>query len=94
MTGFDMHFRFAKINVATSVCTGGRNCPPDSSTDMGSSPVPQKKKSPEPIKVDSELLVRMTGFEPAASCSQIAHRTFFKPFRALCGAFVWKSLAL
>ena len=33
-----MHFRFAKIVVATSVCTGGRNCPPDSSTAMGSNP--------------------------------------------------------
>ena len=28
----------AKIKVATSVCTGGRNCPPDSSTAMGSIP--------------------------------------------------------
>ena len=28
----------AKIKVATSVCTGGRDCPPDSPTAMGSSP--------------------------------------------------------
>ncbi len=28
-----------KIKVATSVCTGDRNCPPDSSTAMGSNPV-------------------------------------------------------
>ena len=33
-----MHFRIAKIEVATSDCTGGRNCPPDSSTAMGSNP--------------------------------------------------------
>ena len=33
-----MHLRFAQIRVATSVCTGGRNCPPDSSSAMGSSP--------------------------------------------------------
>ena len=38
MTGFDMHFRVAKIKVATSVCTGGRNCPPDNSIVMGSNP--------------------------------------------------------
>ena len=30
--------RWQKIEVATSVCTGGRNCPPDSSSAMGSSP--------------------------------------------------------
>ena len=34
-----MHFALGKIMVATSVCTGGRNCPPDSSSAMGSSPV-------------------------------------------------------
>ena len=34
----DMHFLFAEIVVATSVCTGGRNCPPDSSSAMGSTP--------------------------------------------------------
>ena len=33
-----MHFRFAKIIVVTSVCTDGRNCPPDSSIKMGSNP--------------------------------------------------------
>ena len=45
----DMHFRFAKIKVATSVYTGGRNCPPDSSTAMGSRPVPCEKKKAVPI---------------------------------------------
>jgi hypothetical protein len=34
----------AKIKVATSVCTGGRNCPPDGSTAMGSRPAPWKKE--------------------------------------------------
>ena len=40
----------AKIKVATSVCTGGRYCPPDSSTAMGSSPrpLPNKKERQEP----------------------------------------------
>ena len=38
MTGFDMHFRYAKIMVATSVCTGDRHCPPDSAIEMGSNP--------------------------------------------------------
>ena len=41
-TGLDMHFRLAKIKVATSVCTGGRNCPPDSSAAMGSNPACRK----------------------------------------------------
>ena len=39
-----MHLRIAQIEVATSVCTGGRNCPPDSSTAMGSRPAPCEKK--------------------------------------------------
>ena len=33
-----MHFRYAKIMVATSVCTGDRHCPPDSAIEMGSNP--------------------------------------------------------
>lgn len=33
-----MHFRYAKIAVATSVCTGDRHCPPDSAIEMGSNP--------------------------------------------------------
>ena len=49
--GADSGTRFAfsalrqKIKVATSVCTGGRNCPPDSSSAMGSRPSPTKNKS-------------------------------------------------
>ena len=40
-----MHFHVVKIKVATSVCTGGRNCPPDSFIQMGSNPVfPQKEE--------------------------------------------------
>ena len=42
-----MHFRVAKIKVATSVCTGGRNCPLDSSVEMGSNPVTYKKLTPK-----------------------------------------------
>ena len=38
-TGLDMHFRFAKIEEATSVCTGGSNSPQDCCAAMGSSPV-------------------------------------------------------
>ena len=34
----------AKIKVTTSVCTGCRNCPPDSSSAMGSSPAPNKRE--------------------------------------------------
>ena len=33
-----------KIVVATSVCTDSRNCPPDSSSAMGSRPAPYKKR--------------------------------------------------
>ena len=68
-----MHFCFAKIKVAASVCTGGRNCPPDSSIVMGSNPIPKKNigmANAIPI-----FLVRMTGFEPAASCSQSKRST-------------------
>ena len=46
--GIDLHFAFGKIIVSTSVCTGGRNCPPDSSIPIGSSPLyysPPKKKT-------------------------------------------------
>ena len=63
-----MHFRFAKIDVATSVCTGGRNCPPDSSTAMGSSPLlPKKKKEQPPYGDCSFYLVAEAGLEPTTS---------------------------
>ena len=40
-----MHFRFAEIVVATSVCTGVSNSPPDCCTAMGSTPfLPRKKE--------------------------------------------------
>ena len=52
----------AKIKVATSVCTGGRNCPPDSSTAMGSSP--RHKNMGYPVRV-SHILVPVAGLEPA-----------------------------
>ena len=77
-----MHFRIAKIEVATSVCTGGRNCPPDSSIVMGSNPATEK--SPKPTKADFGLLVRMTGFEPAASCSQSKRSTKLSHIRECC----------
>ena len=38
MTGFDMHFRVAKIEEATSVCTGVSKCPLDTCIKMGSNP--------------------------------------------------------
>ena len=68
----DMHFRFAKIKVATSVYTGGRNCPPDSSTAMGSRPVPcEKKKEKEKSRSDWNdfffHLVAEAGLEPTTS---------------------------
>ena len=37
--------RWEKIEVATSVCTGGRNCPPDSFAAMGSNPACKTEKS-------------------------------------------------
>ena len=48
MTGLDLHFlpQGQKIKVATSVCTDGRNCPPDSFSVMGSSPTPYKEQIP------------------------------------------------
>ena len=47
--GYGNRFAFsplAKIMVATSVCTGGWNCPPDSSTAIGSIPVTEKRRTP------------------------------------------------
>ena len=57
-----MHFRVAKIEVATSVCTGGRNCPPDSSTAMGSRPAPceKRKEKSHPGWDDFSFLARGT----------------------------------
>ena len=50
VTGLDLHVcpcgGGANIKVATSVCTGGRNCPPDSSTAMGSSPLTNERTNP------------------------------------------------
>jgi len=48
VTGLGLHFSFSggerKIEVATSVCTGGSQCPPDTGIPMGSSPFPSTKK--------------------------------------------------
>ena len=62
--GLDLHFRFAKIMVATSVCTGGRNCPLDSSTAIGSSPfLSHNIKRVIPFGI-TLLMVRRKGLEP------------------------------
>ena len=56
--GLDMHFLSfgEKIKVATSVCTGCRKCPPDTSTAMGSSPpVVSNKKEQIPNGICSFL---------------------------------------
>ena len=52
-----------------------------------------KEKSSEANGLRGNL-VGVTGFEPAASSSQIYNRTFFVPFQAVYSTFVWKSLAL
>ena len=61
MTDFDMHFRFAKIKVATSVCTGGRNSPPDCFIKMGSNPAIEKAQNPQKRILDfwCELFYRI-----------------------------------
>ncbi len=41
----------AKIKVATSVCTGGSKCPPDTCTAMGSNPTPLNHKKDTPFGV-------------------------------------------
>ena len=44
VTGLDLHFAlWAKIIVATSVCTGVSKCPPDTCIEMGSSRPRHKK---------------------------------------------------
>jgi hypothetical protein len=62
--GFDMHFcpTEAKMQVATSVCTGGSDCPPDSRTAIGSNPYPYKIKNPT-TKVVGFLMAEDEGFE-------------------------------
>ena len=50
--------------VATSVCTGGSNSPPDCCTAMGSSPIVHTKNNGYPIG-SPYLLVREAGREPA-----------------------------
>ena len=73
----------AKIIVATSVCTGGRNCPPDSSTAMGSSPAPceREKKKAIPIGMTFSFLCKYPNFEtlrPQGSFFALGGRFFCK----------------
>ena len=60
-----MHLRFAQIRVATSVCTGGRNCPPDSSSAMGSSPPSShlEKKKAIPVGMTFSFLASRTDLD-------------------------------
>ena len=45
------------------------------------------KINPRPAKADLGFMVRMTGFEPAASCSQTCLRMFVRRFPTLFDAF-------
>jgi len=60
--GLDLHLRFAQIEAATSVCTGGWNCPPDSSSAMGSNPHTShlEKKKAIPFGMTFSFLARRT----------------------------------
>jgi len=62
LAGLDLHFAFGKIIVATSVCTGSSNSPPDCCIWMGSSPAPCKreKKKAIPIGMPFSFLARRT----------------------------------
>ncbi len=65
-----------KIIVVTSVCTGHRNCPPDSSAAMGSRPSPYQIKK-ERLNASLFYLVPVTGLEPVR-CRQ---RWILSPLR-------------
>ena len=61
--------RWAEIEVATSVCTGGRKCPPDTSISIVRvlcyNAYTNKKTHPNGWAF---LLVETTGLEPVTSC--------------------------
>ena len=64
-TGVDMHFAVGKIVVATSVCTGGSNSPPDCCIPMGSTPFPLLKQKNTTRLGGVFCLEQDTGVEPA-----------------------------
>ena len=59
--------REGEIIVATSVCTGVSNSPPDCRAAMGSSPVPKHKNIPAQMGGDI-FMVETNGLEPSTSC--------------------------
>ena len=77
--GYGNRFTFsplAKMMVATSFCTGGRNCPPDSSTSIGS--IHSLSKKQHPIGVLS-FLEQGTGIEPAFTAWEAVVLPIYEP---------------